>query len=201
VEPVIPISISADWNVISRTIAPVIWLEDVQPGRDEFGLGNLTQSFFLSPKQPTESGWIWGAGSVLRIPTGTDDLTTGETWGLGPTGVALRQDGPFTFGLLFNHVWSIAGDSDRPDVNATYLQPFLACTTRDAWTFTLDSESTYDWEAEEWTIPLNAIVSKIVRIGKLPVSLGVGARYWADSPSGGPEGWGARVVVTVLLPK
>jgi hypothetical protein len=96
----------------------------------------------------------------------------------------------------------VTGD-EEDQVNASYLQPFLSYTTKDAWTFTLNTESTYNWEDDEWSVPLNLVVSKLVRIGgKLPVSFFAGGRYWLDTPEEqGPEGWGARFGFTVLLPK
>ena len=102
---------------------------------------------------------------------------------------------------LANHIWSFAGDDDRADVNATFLQPFLSYTTKDAWTFTLNTESTYNWEAADWSVPINALVTKLIVIDKQPVSLGAGVRYWAASPDGGPDGFGVRAVVTLLFPK
>ena len=140
-QPVVPMTLNADWNVISRTILPVIEQKDVVPGAgSQFGLGDTVQSFFFSPKRPTANGVIWGIGPVLLLPTGTDDLLSAEKWGLGPTGVALKQDGPWTYGVLFNHIWSVAGSGSRPDVSTTFLQPFLSYTTPDAWTFTLQTE-------------------------------------------------------------
>jgi hypothetical protein len=62
--------------------------------------------------------------------------------------VALKQQGPWTYGALANHFWSFAGDDDRADVSSTFLQPFLSYTTPHAWTFALNTESTYDWESE-----------------------------------------------------
>lgn len=109
--------------------------------------------------------------------------------------------GGWTVGVLANHVWSVAGASDRADINSTFLQPFVSYTTKDAWTVTLNSESTYNWTAQQWSVPVNFLVSKLVTIDKQPISLGVGARYWADTPKDiGPEGWGARAVVTFLFP-
>jgi len=102
---------------------------------------------------------------------------------------------------LANHIWSFAGDDDRTDVDATFLQPFISYITKTKTTFTLNTESTYDWEAEEWSVPINATVSQLLKVGKLPVQVGAGVRYWVDSPDNGPEGWGARFVVTILLPK
>jgi hypothetical protein len=202
VQPVIPFSIGKDWNLISRTIVPVIDQDDVVPGAGgQFGLGDTVQSLFFSPKAPTAGGWTWGAGPVFLIPTGTDELLGGEKWGLGPTGVAVRQHGPWTYGLLANHIWSVAGDGGRSDVSSTFLQPVFSYTTPEAWTFTLQTESTYDWNADRWSVPIGFIASKVVRIGAQPVQFAAGPRYWAESPDAGPHGWGARATVVLLFPK
>jgi hypothetical protein len=201
IQPVIPVEINKDWNLISRTILPVTDQRDIFPGAGhQSGIGDVVQSFFFSPKALTVGGWIWGAGPVLLLPTGSDDLLSARKWGAGPTAVLLRQDSGWTYGALFNHIWSFAGDGDRSHVSSTFLQPFLAYTTKDAWTFGLNTESTYDWNAKEWLVPINASVAKLVRFGKLPVSLGLNARYWADSPDSSPHGWGLRFVVTLLFP-
>jgi len=200
-QPVIPVSISQDWNMISRTIVPLIYQNDLAPGLgDQFGLGDIVASLFFSPKAPTK-GVIWGVGPVALLPTATDDLLGGEKWGAGPTALALMQKGPWTFGALGNHIWSFAGDEDRNEISTTFLQPFVSYTTPTAWTFGLNTESTYDWNGEEWSVPINATVSKLFKVGKQPMSLGGGVRYWADSPDGGPEGFGARIVFTLLFPK
>ncbi|TPL02627.1 transporter [Mesorhizobium sp. B2-4-14] len=202
VQPVIPFSLNDDWNVISRTIVPIAWQSDIAGSSgNQFGLGDIVQSVFFSPKKPTAGGIIWGVGPVFLVPTATDELLGGKKWGAGPTAVILKQSGPWTFGMLANHIWSFAGASDRADVNATFLQPFVAYTTPDAWTFTLNSESTYNWAAHEWSIPINASVSKLVKFGAQPVSLTAGVRYWVDSPAGGPEGFGIRLGATLLFPK
>lgn len=202
VQPVIPFSIGEDWNLISRTIVPVIRQSDVLPGSgSQFGLGDTVQSFFFSPKAPSAGGVIWGVGPVFLLPTATDDLLGSEKWGAGLTGVALVQRGPWTVGGLANHIWSFAGDDSRPDVNRTFLQPFVSYTTQDAWTYSLQTESAYDWETEQWSVPINAVASKLVRIGDQPVSLFGGVRYWADGPAAGPDGWGLRFGATFLFPR
>ncbi len=201
-QPVVPIGLNADWNVISRTIVPVIRQDDVYPGAgSQFGLGDTVQSFFFSPKAPTADGVIWGVGPVLLLPTGTDELLSSEKWGLGPTGVVLKQAGPWTYGLLANHLWSVAGTSSRPDVNSTFLQPFVSYTTPEAWTFTVATESTYDWEGDQWTVPVNALVTKVIKVGDQLVSLGGGVRYWVEGPDAAANGWGLRLVATLLFPK
>jgi hypothetical protein len=202
IQPVIPFSLNADWNLISRTILPVAWQQDiVGPSGDQFGLGDITQSLFFSPSRPMENGIVWGAGPVFLIPTATDDLLGGEKWGAGPTAVVLKQSGGWTVGMLANHIWSFAGDSNRTDINSTFMQPFVSYTTKDAWTFTLNTESTYNWEAEEWSVPINFQVAKLLVIDKQPISLFAGVRYWAESPDSGPDGFGVRTGITFLFPK
>jgi hypothetical protein len=199
VQPVIPFGISEDWNIISRTILPITWQSDFPGAGNQFGLGDTLQSLFLSPTKPTAAGIIWGAGPAFLVPTATDRLLGGGKWGAGPTIVVLRQDNGFTYGVLANHIWSFAGDSDRRGVSSTFVQPFLAYTTKDAWTFTLNSETTYGWKAEKWSVPLNAIVSKLVHLGHQPIQLRLGGRYWLSSPDTGPHGFGVRAVVTLLF--
>jgi hypothetical protein len=200
VQPVIPVSLNADWNMISRTIVPFIWQEDVFPGAgSQFGIGDTTQSLFFSPSQ-TVNGITWGVGPVLLVPTGADDLLGGGKWGAGPTGVALWQGSGWTVGVLANHLWSFAGENDRADISTTFVQPFVAYTTPTSWTFTLNTESSYNWEAEQWSVPVNFVVSKLVKLGTQPVSLFAGARYWAESPDTGPHDFGARFGLTLLFP-
>jgi hypothetical protein len=200
-QPVVPITLNQDWNVISRTILPIVSQDDVIPGTSQAGIGDVVQSLFFSPKQPTSGGLIWGAGPVFLLPTGSDDRLSGRKWGLGPTGVALKQDGPWTVGALANHIWSVAGDDDRTDVSATFLQPFVSYTTPQAWTYSLNTESTYDWKARQWSVPINAVVTKLIKVGEQHISLGGGIRYWADGPDEGPHDIGYRLVVTFLFPK
>lgn len=201
-QPVVPISLNDDWNVISRTILPITWQDDIAPGAgSQFGTGDIVQSLFFSPKAPTKGGLVWGVGPVFLLPTASDAMLGGEKWGAGPTIVALKQSGHATYGTLMNHIWSFAGDDDRGDVNATYIQPFFSYTTTSAVTFTLSSESTYNWEADDWAVPAIVNVSKLLKVGNRPVSIGGGVRYWADSAEGGPEGWGGRFIVTLLFPK
>jgi hypothetical protein len=202
VQPVIPIELNDDWNVISRTILPVIDQEDVPAvGIDESGLGDTVQSLFFSPKAPTEGGWIWGAGPVFLLPTATDDVLGAEQWGIGPTGVALKQSGPWTYGILVNHIESFAGKSSRADVSATFLQPFLTYITQTKTTLALNTESTYDWETEDWSVPINFNVSQLLKVGDQIIQVGGGVRYWSTAPDNGPDDWGFRLNLTFLYPK
>ena len=202
VQPVIPIELNDDWNLISRTILPIVDQDNIPlPGFSETGLGDTVQSFFFSPKAPTAGGWIWGAGPVLLLPTATDEILGSEKWGIGPTAVVLKQNGPWTFGALANHIESFAGESQRADISATFLQPFVTYITPKQTTFAINTESTYDWENRQWSVPLNFTVNQLLRTGDQLVQVGGGIRYWANAPDAGPEGWGFRLQVTLLYPK
>lgn len=202
VQPVVPIDLNDDWNIISRTILPITEQRDIYPGAgSQFGVGDVVQSVFFSPKEPTDSGWIWGAGPAMLLPTGSDDLLTADQWGLGPTGVALKQTGPWTYGALANHIERVSGGEGRADVSATFVQAFLTYSTPTGVTYALNTESTYDWEAEEAGIPINFMVNKIGKIGGQMIQYGAGVRYWAESTENGPEGFGARLNFILLFPR
>src|SRR5262245_17283309 len=201
VQPVVPIKLNEDWNLISRTILPIVDQRDVVAGTSQSGIGDITQSFFFSPAKPGAGGVIWGAGPVFLLPTATDDALGAKKWGIGPTAVALKQEGAWTYGALANHIWSVAGDSARADISSTFLQPFLSHTTPTAWTYVINTESSYDWKAKQWSVPINATVARMMKFGEQRVQLGGGVRYWADGPDSGPHGWGFRLFATLLFPK
>jgi len=199
IQPVIPFELNEHWNLISRTILPVTYQEGIPPGSGhQFGLGDTVQSLFFSPKDPNP--FVWGIGPVFLLPTATDSMLGGEQWGAGPTGVILKQSGPWTYGILANHLWSVAGDDGRGSVNATFLQPFLSYTTAKATTFTINTESSYDWQAKQWTVPINAGVSQVLKLGDQLASIGLMGTWYAGRPTGAPE-WGIRLNFTLLFPK
>lgn len=201
IQPVVPFKLSADWNLISRTILPVVNFQGAAGSETgQLNFGDTVQSLFLSPAKPGPGGVIWGVGPVALLPTATGQLSGIHQWGLGPTGVALVQRGPWTVGALANHLWSVANNGSNANVNATFLQPFLTYTTPTAWTISLNTESTYDWAANRWAVPVNLVVAKVTKVGNQLVSLGAGVRYWVDGPDSGPHGWGARLVATLLFP-
>ncbi|SFV57398.1 Possible neuromedin U precursor [hydrothermal vent metagenome] len=204
IQPVVPISISDDWNLISRTIVPIVRTDNMPLGSGiNGGIGDIVQSAFFSPKSPTESGWIWGAGPVFLLPSGSD--ISAEKWGVGPTAVALKQDGPLTYGILANHIWSTGGSNKVVGrISNTFVQPFFTYTTPGAMSATLMTETTYNWEASDgnaWTVPLFLVVTQVGKIGEQLISYGAGVKYYAKSPDGGPQGWGARFVFTMMFPK
>jgi hypothetical protein len=108
---------------------------------------------------------------------------------------------PWTVGLLAYNTWDAGGTSTYGTANNLFYQPFVSYVTPTAWTFTVNTQSTFNWDARRAENPVNATVSKIVKFGDTPVSLSVGARYYASSVPGGPSGWGGRASMTFLFPK
>jgi hypothetical protein len=216
IQPVIPISLNKDWDLILRTIFPIVSQHDLfyfanlpkdsplQPqNRSQDGLSDTTQSFFLSPKKPGPFGLVWGIGPVFLYPTGTHPLLGTGTFSIGPTVVVLKQMGGLTAGALMNQLWSVAIQEDRQSFSQMFLQPFLAYVTKTHTTFTLSTESTANWNATsadgKWTVPLIFQISQILKIGKQPISVQIGGKYYADSPRYGPD-WGVRFNFTMLYP-
>ena len=200
-QPVMPFSLNPSTNIIARVILPYVSQPSLAPGADPAsGFGDVVFSLFFSPARP--KGVIWGLGPVVSLPMSSDPFLGSGKWGFGPTGLLLKQAGPWTMGVLANHVWSFAGDSDRDAVSQTFIQPFLAYGTKGGVTLTVQSESTANWNApsgEEWSIPINGVLSKVVRLGQRPMSIAVGAGYYVDTPEGGPE-WKIRSAVTLMFP-
>lgn len=203
VQPVIPVSINPEWNVISRTIVPLLDQKNVPvQGINESGVGDIVQSFFFSPKAPTSDGWLWGVGPVFMFDSASDDTLGSGKWGAGPTAVALKQDSGWTYGMLANHIESFAGDNDRSHVSATFVQPFLAYIfDATKTTLSMNSESTYDWSDRQWSTSINAGVYQMLKLGAQIMQVGVGGRYWVEAPEYGPDGWGLRVQLTFLFIK
>jgi hypothetical protein len=194
VQPVIPFALSAKWSLISRTIVPVITQSG--GGDRHSGFGDITQSLFFSPKA-APGGWMWGAGPVLHVPVGADAFSA-DQWGIGPTAVAVKQVGSWSYGALVNHKWGLSGDSGS-DESVTFLQPFVSRGLGKGVTVTTNLESTYDWVAAQWTIPLNLQASRVTKLGSQRVSVFGGVRAYLEAPDGGPD-WGLRMGLTLVYP-
>jgi hypothetical protein len=215
IQPVIPISLNKDWNLIVRTIIPIVSQHDlfyvenvpkslrITQNRSQDGLSDTTQSFFFSPKKPGPFGLILGVGPVFLYPTGTHPFLGTGTFSIGPTVVVLKQMGGLTAGALMNQIWSVGIEDHRQSVSQMFLQPFLAYTTKTHTTFTISTESTANWNNTpgdaKWSVPLIFQISQVLKLGKQPVSFQIGAKYYADTPRYGPD-WGVRFAFTLLYP-
>jgi len=202
IQPVIPIHLSADWNLITRTIAPVIYQPEMTVGAGStFGLGDINTTLFLSPAKPSK--FIWGVGPILQFPTATDSVLGTGKWSAGPAAVGLVMEGHWVVGALANNIWSYTGQSDRPSVSQFLFQYFINYNLPEGWYLTSAPIITANWEAEsgnKWTVPLGGGVGKIWRIGKLPVNTQLQAFYNVEKPDLAAD-WSLRFQVQLLFPK
>ncbi len=196
IQPVVPAHISDDFLLISRFIIPIESKSNMGY-QTETGLGDISASFFLTPK--ADKSFQWGIGPIFLFPSATENHLGNKKWGAGPSVVMISQTEHWTLGLLASQVWSFAGDSSRPYINASYLQPFVAYHLPQAYTLLAEIEYTYDWNGKQSIFPINLMVSKVFKIGKMPISVGIGGRYYVDKPTGGPD-WGVRLAITLVLP-
>jgi hypothetical protein len=199
-KPVVPISINQEWNVISRTVMPLVKQSNITPGTTQSGVADITQSFFFSPKAPTSDGLIWGVGPIISIPTNETGLSS-KQWGTGPTGVLLKQSGTYTFGLLAFNLYGLGNpDAGMNKLNNLFLQPFVTKQLGQGLSVSSNLESSYDWTGDKWTVPLNLSVAQVMKVGNQPISFSVGARYFIERPESAPN-WGLRATATFLFPK
>ncbi|UCH79528.1 MAG: neuromedin U [Candidatus Coatesbacteria bacterium] len=211
IQPVIPIN-AGPVNVITRTIAPVVYQpdfvvvggkRDVAESGGTFGLGDVNATAFITPAAGGKV--IWGAGPILSFPTATDDVLGTKKWGVGPSAVVLAMPGRWTVGVLVNNVWSVAGDENRSDVNAMLVQYFANYNLPQGWYLVTAPINTANWKAggdDRWTVPFGAGVGKLHRFGKLPVNLSAHGYYNAVHAENLPYAdWTARLQVQFLFPK
>lgn len=206
IQPVIPIDVNPDWNIITRTILPLVWQPAFVPGEGtQFGLGDTQVSAFLSPAKPGPGGLIWGAGAIVQIPTDTNERLGNRNWGLGPTGVVLKLEkgSPWVYGVLVNNVWSLSSDQRGGAYNNLLVQPFLNYNFPGGTYITSAPIVTANWKAESsqrWTVPLGLGVGHIFHLGRLPVNTQLSAYYNVVHPDDGPN-WQLRFQVQLMFPK
>ena len=204
IQPVIPISISSEWNIITRTIVPVIWNPSLGPDvPSKDGIGDTVFTAFLSPAKPGH--WIWGAGPVVQIPTNSNSELGNKNWGLGPSFVVLHlaHDDPWVYGVLVNNIWSVTSDKEGGAFNNGLIQPFVNYNFKEGFYLTSAPILTVDWKADSsqrWTVPIGGGVGKIFHLGKLPVNTQLSAYYNVVRPDF-QANWQIRAQVQLMFPK
>ena len=211
IQPVIPFTVG-DWNILSRTIAPLVYLPSLTTGPSEiteqslfsgshFGLGDINQSFYFSPARLPRL--IWGIGPSFNLPTATATPLGSAKFSMGPAAVALVMPKPWVIGTLARQLWSVAGPSNRPNVSQFLLQPFVNYNMEEGWYLVSSPIITANWEASsgnKWVFPLGAGMGKIFRIGEQPMNASLQAFDYLLSPTGGPR-WAVRAQLQFLFPR
>ncbi len=206
IQPVIPVTIDPDWNLITRTILPLIWPPGFTPGEgDTFGLGDVQFSAFVSPSQPGADGVIWGAGAIVQAPTNTSDALGNKNWGLGPTAVVLRvrKGDPWVYGALVNNLWSLSSDKRGGSYSNFLLQPFVNYNFPAGFYLTSSPIITANCKADsgqQWTVPLGLGIGKIFHLGKLPLNTQLAGYYNVVHPDDNAN-WQLRFQVQFMFPK
>jgi len=198
IQPVVPMSLNDDWNLITRTILPVVSQPELVPGQDrENGLGNTLFTGFFSPAAPGK--WIWGVGPAIQLPTATDDQIAADEWAAGPSAVLLTMRGPWVMGMLASNIWDI--DADEA-INFFTLQYFINYNFSGGWYLTSSPVMTANWEADdEWTIPVGGGFGRVFHIGKQPVNMQFQTFYNIEKPDDiGPD-WSTRIQMQLMFPK
>ncbi len=203
IQPVIPISVNSEWNIITRTILPVISQPALYPGDDRVnGIGDIQFSTMLSPAIP--KGMIWGAGAIIQAPTNSNNLGN-DNWGLGPQAVVLHVEkgDPWVYGVLANNIWSLSDSGSGGSYNNGLIQPFLNYNFASGFYVSSSPVITVNWKAESdqrWTVPLGAAIGKIFHFGPMPVNTQLGAYYNVVKPDNGPD-WQIRFQMQLMFPK
>jgi hypothetical protein len=200
IQPVIPARISENWMLITRVIQPVVWQPYPEPTGGEYGLGDMSPTFFLSPAKPGRV--IWGFGPAFLIPTATNSVLGQGKFGIGPSAVALIQPGHWTIGGLVNNVWSVAGSGNRADVNQMTFQYFINYNLPKGWYLSSAPIITANWEVSapnRWTMPAGGGAGRVMRLGAQPVN--ISAQFYGNPvrPSG-TSPWGMRLAIAFLFP-
>lgn len=198
-QPLIPIRLTRDWLVISRTDLPLRGEDNTNGMDDVGGLGDTVQSFFATQPAVNPWGLSWGIGPALLLPTATADRLGAGKLGVGPTAMLVEQYRGLTLGVLAHHLFSVLGDDERADVNTTHLQPFAAYTLART-TLAVNTETTYDWEREVWTVPINATINQLTTVSGVPVQITAGPRWYVAGPMGVAD-WGVRMGFAMVLPE
>ena len=201
IQPVLPLNLNEDWNVITRTIVPVVSNPSLTPGGDrETGLGDTTFTAFLSPAAPGD--WIWGVGPIFLLPTSTDDQLGADEWGAGASVVVLTMPGPWVIGSLISNVWGINEDPGN-EVNLFTWQYFINYNFPSGWYLTSAPINTANWEApsgQKWTIPVGGGAGRVFRVGKLPINLQAQLYYNVEAPDFIGD-WSSRIQLQFMFPR
>lgn len=200
-QPVIPVSISSKWNLISRVVLTIVTQQDIiAQGVKQTGLSDALVSAFFSPAE-AKNGLTWGVGPAILVPTATDKFLGTEKLGVGPTAIILKQTNGWTYGALVNQIWSIAGNEDRSDISQMFVQPFFVYNWKSGAGLGGNFEITQNWEGNTTSVFFNPTVSGITKLGTQMVQLAIGPRIPVSMPAGGRPDFGIRAVVNFVFPK
>lgn len=200
-QPILPFSLNKKYSLITRYIVPIIAQHDITgEGTQQSGLSDALVSGWIS-NAVVKKGFVWGLGGAFLLPTATDELLGTKKFGIGPTAIALKQSKGWTVGALVNQIWSVSGDADRSDVNQMFIQPFVTHNWKSGAGLTVNSETTFNWEANSTNAYINIMAGGLTKFGKQLVQLQVGPRIHVAAPEGAKSAFGVRSAIIFVFPK
>jgi hypothetical protein len=205
-QPVLPIGLTKDWNLITRPVMPFYNIVPHETAPNEFardaGFGDLTLLELLSPAN--SGNWVLGAGPTAIFPTATSHFTGQGKWQLGPSVVVGYLTKQYFIGVFPQQWWSIGGEHGRPDTNQMNLQPIAEMFFGDGWSFGYSGNILADWTApspDVWTVPIGLGLGKVVKFGRLPVKIQLAVQYMPVHPRISGQEWNVQLEVTPVIPK
>jgi hypothetical protein len=203
IQPVIPFHLNEHWNLITRTILPVMSQPNpFRAGGRADGIGDLNPTFFFSPGQKGVTAF--GVGPSFFLPTANESLLGTGHWSVGPGLVVVSMPGPWVLGALFNNVWSVAGEKGRPRVNQMTFQPFVNYNLEKGWYLISSPIITANWvlpRRDQWIIPCGGGMGRLFDVGALHVNAETQAFYDVATPTVNGPRWGIRLEVKFLFPE
>ena len=197
VQPVFPIMLSQDWNLVARTIIPIV----NQPSSaaptvcvsqfgcpSTFGLSDVQEQLFFGPK--TKPGaLIWAVGPIFQVPSASPNMLGSGKWSVGPNAVALVTPGKWVIGSLVSQLWSFAGPATRSNVSSFLVQPFVNYNLKDGWALTTAPVITANWAATQnkWAVPLGGGFAKTFKDGGQLMQLSIQYYTWVTRPLASPQ--------------
>ena len=205
-QPVMPVSLTKDWNLITRPVMPFynIVPHETAPGQFEraAGLGDLALLELLSPAH--SGNWVLGAGPTFIFPTATSHFTGQGKWQMGPSAVVGYLTKEFFIGVFPQQWWSIGGEHGRPGTNQMNLQPIATIFFGEGWSIGYSGNILANWTApseDVWTVPIGLGLAKVVKFGRLPVKLQLAVQYMPVHPRISGQEWNVQVSITPVIPK
>lgn len=188
-QPALPFVLDSGDKIIWRPAVPLVIDQPVFAADGSFdgesGLGDIAFDLAFAPKN--ESGLIFAYGLITSLPTATEDSLGSDKWTLGPELLIGKATPKHVYGIFPNHQWDLAGSGDN-EINLTSIQAFYTHLPGGGWSVGSGPTMTYDWESEQWTVPLQINGGKTVVWNGRPWKLSVELNYYVEkADSFGPE--------------
>jgi len=209
-QPVLPIGISPDFNLITRPVVPLVVSQPHPNPKNPLEIdrstdfGDIALLQLVSPSPKLAGSWLLGLGPTWIFPSAGSDFTGQGKVQVGPSALVGYLAEKWIVGALVQNWWSIGGSNSRNDTRSMNLQPIASVFLPDAWSIGYSGNILANWEnppSETWTVPVGLSVSKVVKFGKLPIRIALGGQWMPVRPSLFGQKWNIQVVVAPVIPK